>query len=73
MSITKLEMRYINSHASESYKITGNSQKTLSSYGNVTLYGEQTLTNSRDCTVGNDVYASRTPKSSIRGYDEQID
>lgn len=54
MNITREEMNYINSNVSEAYRITGNSQKTLSSYGNVTLNGEQALTHSRNRTVGND-------------------
>ena len=48
MNITKDEMNYINSNVSEAYKITGNTYKTLSSYGNVTLSGEQALTHSRN-------------------------
>ena len=54
MNITKDEMEYINSHSSEAYKITGRTYKKLTSYGNVTLSGEQALTHSRNRTVGND-------------------
>lgn len=54
MNITKDEMEYINSHSSEAYKITGRTYKELTSYGNVTLSGEQALTHSRNRTVGND-------------------
>ena len=54
MSIIKEEKDYIDSHSHESYAITGNTQKTLSGYGNVTLDGEQALTHSRNRTVGND-------------------
>lgn len=54
LNITKSEMEYINSHVSEAYKVTGRSYKTLSSYGNITLNGEQALTHSRNRTVGND-------------------
>lgn len=54
MNITKAEMEYINNHSQESYKVTGNTKKTVTSYGNVTLSGEQALTHSRNRTVGND-------------------
>lgn len=54
MNITKAEMEYINSHVHESYKITGKTTKQLSTYGNVTLTGEQALTHSRNRTVGSD-------------------
>lgn len=54
MNITKDEMEYINSHSSEAYKITGRTYKKLTSYGNVTLSGEQALIHSRNRTVGND-------------------
>lgn len=54
MNITKSEMEYINSNVSESYKITGKTTKKLTTYGNVTLTGEQALTHSRNRTVGND-------------------
>lgn len=54
MNITKAEMEYINNHCHESYKITGKTTKKVSSYGNVTLTGEQALTHSRNRTVGSD-------------------
>lgn len=54
MNITKTEMEYINSHSYDAYKVTGNTKKNVSSYGNVTLSGEQALTHSRNRTVGND-------------------
>lgn len=54
MNITKEEMDYINNHVSDAYNITGNTYKTLVSYGNVTLNGEQALTHSRNRTLGND-------------------
>lgn len=54
MNITKSEMEYINAHSYEAYKITGRTTKNLSTYGNITLTGEQALTHSRNRTVGND-------------------
>lgn len=54
INITKSEMEYINSHVHESYKLTGKATKKLTTYGNVTLTGEQALTHSRNRTVGND-------------------
>lgn len=54
INITKSEMEYINSHVHESYQITGKATKKLTTYGNVTLTGEQALTHSRNRTVGND-------------------
>lgn len=54
MNITKSEMEYINQNSEKAYSITGNTKKNLSSYGNVTLTGEQALTHSRNRTVGND-------------------
>ena len=54
LKITKEEMAYINERSSASYEITGNKYKKVTSYGNVTLSGEQALTHSRNRTVGND-------------------
>lgn len=54
LNITKEEQEYINQKVAESYKVSGNSVKTVSSYGRVTLTGEQALTHSRNRTVGND-------------------
>ena len=54
LNITNEEKDYINSHASDSYKISKNTSKTLSGYGIITLDGEQALTHSRNRTVGND-------------------
>ena len=54
MNITKSEMEYINTHSYEAYKITGREIQKLTSYGNVSLTGEQALTHSRNRSVGND-------------------
>ena len=54
MNITKSEMEYINQNSEKAYSITGNTKKNLSSYGNVTLTGEQALTHSRNRTIGDD-------------------
>lgn len=54
LNITKSEMEYINNNSKEAYRITGNTKKDVSSYGNVTLTGEQALTHSRNRTIGND-------------------
>lgn len=55
IEITKAEMEYINENVSMSYNISGKSNvKKLSSYGKVTLTGEQALTHARNRTIGND-------------------
>ncbi len=54
VNISKSEMEYINNNVNDLYKITGNNIKKLTSYGNITLNGEQALTHSRNRTVGND-------------------
>ena len=54
LNITKDEMEYINERSFDSYNMTGNTVKKLTSSGLVTLSGEQALTHSRDRTVGND-------------------
>lgn len=54
MNITKSEMEYINQRVMVSYEITGRNPKKLTSYGNITLDGEQALTHSRNRSVGND-------------------
>ena len=58
-------MEYINTYVNESYKITGNATKTLSTYGNVTLTGEQALTHSRNRTVGNDFYRAERQRAVL--------
>lgn len=54
LEISKTEMDYINQYVGESYALTGKKTQTLSSYGKVTLTGEQALTHARNRTVGND-------------------
>ena len=65
LNISKSEMEYINTYVNESYKITGNATKTLSTYGNVTLTGEQALTHSRNRTVGNDFYRAERQRAVL--------
>lgn len=54
LEISKSEMEYINNTSGEEYSITKKPVKKLSSYGKVTLTGEQALTHARNRTVGND-------------------
>lgn len=54
LEINEAEKNYINKGCINSYKLTGNPVKYLSSSGKVTLTGEQALTHSRNRTVGND-------------------
>lgn len=65
LDITKAEMEYINGNVSASYKISGKTMKKLSSYGNVTLNGEQALTHSRNRTIGNDFYREERQRDVI--------
>ncbi len=54
LNITSGEKNYINELSHESYKMSGNSVKKVTSTGLVTLTGEQALTHSRNRTIGND-------------------
>lgn len=60
MEITEAEKNYINTYVSDSYELTRNPIKYVSSSGKVVLNGEQALIHSRNRTVGSDfVRASR--------------
>lgn len=66
LEITKAEMDYINQNVSMSYEISGKSNiEKLSSYGKVTLNGEQALTHSRNRTIGNDFYREERQRDVI--------
>lgn len=65
LEITKAEMDYINQNVSDSYKLTGRTVQKLSSYGKVTLNGEQALTHSRNRTIGNDFYREERQRDVI--------
>ncbi len=54
LNITKAERNYINGSSSIAYELTNKNKKILSSYGIVTLDGEQALTHSRNRKVGDD-------------------
>ena len=54
MDITKAEMDIINQYLVESYKITGKQYVPMTTYGHVTLNGEQALAHSRNRYVGSD-------------------
>lgn len=54
MDITKEEMEIINHYLVESYKITGKTYVPMTTYGHVTLNGEQALAHSRNRYVGSD-------------------
>lgn len=65
LEITKAEMDYINQYVSDSYKLTGRTVQKLSSYGKVTLTGEQALTHARNRTIGNDFYREERQRDVI--------
>ena len=54
MDITKAERDVINQYLVDSYKITGKKYVPMTTYGHVTLNGEQALAHSRNRYVGND-------------------
>lgn len=54
LKITKEEEKYINGASKLAYGVSGNKIKYLTSYGTVTLDGEQALTHSRNRKVGDD-------------------
>ncbi len=54
IKISSSEKDFINNHSKTAYELTGNTQKKLTSYGTVTLDGEQALTHSRNRTIGDD-------------------
>lgn len=72
IEITKAEMDYINQYVEESYRLTGRTVKTLSSYGKVTLNGEQALTHARNRTVGNDFYREERQRDVITAVMEKV-
>lgn len=66
LEITKAEMEYINQNVADSYRLSGKSNvKKLSSYGKVTLNGEQALTHARNRTIGNDFYREERQRDVI--------
>ena len=65
LDITKAEMEYINKNVVLSYEISGRTMQKLSSYGNITLNGEQALTHSRNRTIGNDFYREERQRDVI--------
>lgn len=65
LEISKAEMEYINKSVSDSYQLTGKKVQTLSSYGKVTLTGEQALTHARNRTIGNDFYREERQRDVI--------
>lgn len=54
LKITQAERDFINAGSQMAYEVSGNTQKKLTSYGTVTLDGEQALTHSRNRSVGDD-------------------
>lgn len=54
MDISVEEKNYINMGLSKMYKLSGNDYEKLSTYGKVTLNGEQAMVHARNRTVGND-------------------
>lgn len=72
LEITKAEMNYINEHVSESYQLTKKPVQKLSSYGKVTLTGEQALTHARNRTVGNDFVREERQRDVITAVMEKV-
>lgn len=54
LKITQAERDFINSASKIAYDVSGRTQKKLTSYGTVTLDGEQALTHSRNRSIGDD-------------------
>lgn len=54
INISQRERDFINNGSGAAYSLTGNKPKQLTSYGTVTLDGEQALTHSRNRAVGDD-------------------
>lgn len=65
LTITKEERDYINQRVKFSYEISNETTKKLSSYGTVTLNGEQALTHSRNRTVGDDFIRAERQRDVI--------
>ncbi len=72
LEITKAEMNYINQFVHESYQLTKKPVQTLSSYGKVTLTGEQALTHARNRTVGNDFVREERQRDVITAVMEKV-
>ena len=72
LEISKEEKEYINQYAHESYALTGKSTKLLTSYGNVTLTGEQALTHSRNRTIGSDFKREERQRDVITAAMEKV-
>ena len=72
LEITKAEMNYINEKVNESYALTKKSVKKVTSYGKVTLTGEQALTHARNRTVGNDFTREERQRDVITAVMEKV-
>lgn len=73
VEISKAEMDYINENVEGSYRLSGNKNvKKLSSYGKVTLNGEQALTHARNRTIGNDFYREERQRDVITAVMDKV-
>ena len=72
LEISKSEMEYINNTSGEEYSITKKPVKKLSSYGKVTLTGEQALTHARNRTVGNDFTREERQREVITAVMDKV-
>lgn len=73
VEISKAEMDYINENVADSYRLSGKSNvKKLSSYGKVTLNGEQALTHARNRTIGNDFYREERQRDVITAVMDKV-
>lgn len=72
LEITKAEMDYINERVYFSYEISNKKIQKLTSYGKVTLTGEQALTHARNRTVGNDFTREERQRDVITAVMDKV-
>ena len=72
LNITKEEMNYINNNSANSYSLTKKPVKKVTTYGKVTLTGEQALTHARNRTVGNDFVREERQRTVITAVIEKV-
>lgn len=72
LEITKAEKEYINTYVNESYALTGKKTQLLSSYGKVTLNGEQALTHARNRTIGSDFERQERQRNVLTAAMEKV-
>ena len=68
----KQKRRFFSQLLSVSYQLTKKPVQTLSSYGKVTLTGEQALTHARNRTVGNDFVREERQRDVITAVMDKV-